>query len=164
MASDMFIQIKGIDGDSSDSKHAKWIEVLEFQHGVAQMTGGSASAQGTHAGGRADHQDFSFGKKLDSASPTLYAYCCDGKPIEEITFECCRAMGEKTVFYKIVFKESIIASVTNRGSRGEDLPSETVTIRYGEILWEYTPTDAKGGGKKGAAIKAGWSTFENKPV
>jgi type VI secretion system secreted protein Hcp len=166
MAYDAFIRIDGIKGDSTDSKHKDWIEVKGFSHELSQAAGGAHSAQGGHAGGRADHGDFQFSKRLDSASPLLHAYCCDAKPIPKIEFEMCRAQGEKICFMKYTFEDSIIAFVSPSGEpSGDDLlPDETVKVRYGKILWEYTPTDPKGGGKKGAAIKSGWDTFENKKI
>ena len=166
MACDMFIKIEGIKGDSSDSKHKEWIEVESFTHEIKQQTGGATSAQGTHAGGRADHGDFSFVKRLDSATPTIAKYVCDAKPITKIEFELCRAMGDKQCFMKYIFEDSILSHLAPQGtSKGDDLiPLEEVKIRYGVIKWEYTPTDARSGGKLGAATKAGWSTIENKPV
>ena len=62
MSFDGFCQIQGIKGDSTDSAHAEWIEIQAFSHQVNQNTGGAASAQGTHAGGRADHGDVSIVK------------------------------------------------------------------------------------------------------
>jgi len=164
MAVDMFLQIEGIKGDSSDSKHKDWIEVLQFEHKISQATGGAASAQGTHAGGRADHDDFQIVKRLDSATPVLALYVSNGKPIPKIVFEVCRAMGEKTCFMKYTFEDSIVCGVAPKGeAKGEDLlPLETVNFRYGAINFEYTPTDARSGGKTGPAIKSGWSTIENK--
>jgi type VI secretion system secreted protein Hcp len=75
-------------------------------------------------------------------------------------------MGEKTCFMKYNFEESIISKVSSAGrSEGADLiPLEEVEVRYGVIKWEYTPTEAKGGGKTGAAIKANWCTLTNKSV
>jgi type VI secretion system secreted protein Hcp len=166
MAVDMFLQIEGIPGDSTDSKHAKWIEILSYTHSIIQSSGGAASAQGTHAGGRADHSDFSVVKRLDSGSPVIAKYVCDAKPIPTITFELCRAMGEKTCFMKYILTDSIISSYRPSGhSQGEDMvPLEEISFRYGAIKFEYTPTDARTGGKTGAAIKSGWSTIENKPL
>ena len=163
---DCFLQIDGIDGDSTDDEHKKWIEVESFNHSVAQPVGGAMSAQGAHAGGRADHGDFSITKRMDSASPNLVLYCCNGKHIPNIKIELCRAMGDKTVFMTYTFKDSIIASVTASGSTdAEDpIPEEDVTFRYAQINWEYTPTDPTGGGKKGGAIKTGWSQLTNKQV
>ncbi len=166
MAVDMYLQIEGIKGDSTDSKHKDWIEILSYTHSLVQATGGAASAQGTHAGGRADHSDFSLVKRLDSASPVLFKFVCDAKPIPKITFELCRAMGEKTCFMKYTLEDSIVSSYRPSGhSAGEDMvPLEEIAFRYGSIKLEYTPTDARSGGKAGPAIKSGWSTIENKAV
>ena len=105
-------------------------------------------------------------KHLDSASPTISKFVCDGKHIPKIEFELCRAMGDKQCFMKYIFEDSIISGQKPQGtSKGEDLiPLEEVMVRYGAIKWEYTPTDPRSGGKVGAAIKAGWSTIENKAV
>ena len=164
MAYDMFLKIEGVDGDSSDSAHGKWIEVVSYSHGISQAPGGSLSGQGALTGGKADHQDFCITKRLDSASPTLALKVCSGEAIPEVTFELCRATGEKTTFMKYVFKNCIVALVAPSGAAsGEDpLPSEEVTFRYGEINWAYTPTSATG--KTGAAVEAKWSTMEDKAM
>lgn len=166
MSFDGYINIQGIKGDSTDAAHADWIEIQAFSHSVIQSTGGAASAQGTHAGGRADHKDFNIVKRLDSASTALFMHCCSAKPIPEIVIELCRAMGEKTVFMKYTLKDAIVSAVKPSGSsEGEDLiPLEEVSFRYGEIHLEYTPTDPRGGGKTGPGIMGAWSTFENKPL
>jgi type VI secretion system secreted protein Hcp len=164
MSWDMFMQIDGIKSDSTDDKHKQWIEVISYKNGVTQPVGGSVSAQGAHTGGRADHDDFIFTKRLDSATPILYQYCCTAKHIPNIKFELCRAMGDKTTFMVYTFKDSIIAGVhtTGTGAGNDPLPIEDVALKYGEIRWEYTPTDITGGGKKGATVQAGWSLMMNK--
>jgi len=166
MSYDMFLEIDGIKGDSADEKHKQWIEISSYSHHISQAVGGAISAQGVHTGGRADHGDFSVVHRLDSASPNLALYCCTGKHIPNVTFELCRAMGDKTVFMTYKFKDVIISSVSPAGSADTEdpLPMEEITIRYGQINWEYTPTDITGGGKKGAAVKSGWSTLMNKPM
>jgi type VI secretion system secreted protein Hcp len=163
MAFDGFMEIKGIKGDSTDMAHKDWIEIQAFRHSVTQSTGGAVSAHGTHAGGRADHGDFSIVKRLDAATAPLMLYCCNAKPIPEIKIELCRAMGEKTIFMEYTLKEVIVSAVCPSGStEGEDLiPLEEVNFRYGEIHLSYTPTDPRSGGKTGAAIRAAWSTREN---
>ena len=166
MAYDMFLNIDGIQGDSADSAHKKWIEVESYNHRISQPLGGALSAQGVHTGGRADHADFAVTKRLDSATPILCLHCCTGKHIPNVTFELCRAMGDKTTFMVYKFKDVIVASIAPSGSADTEdpIPMEEITFRYGEIHWEYTPTDIKGGGKKGAAIQAAWSALENKPM
>lgn len=166
MAYDMFLKIDGIQSDSEDDAHKKWIEVVSYSHRISQPLGGALSAQGVHTGGRADHADFAVTKRLDSATPTLNLYCCTGRHVQNIRFELCRAMGEKTTFMVYTFKDVIVASVSPSGSADTEdpIPMEEVTFRYGQINWEYTPTDIKGGGKKGAAVQTGWSALMNKPM
>ena len=166
MACDMFLKIQGIDGDSTDTAHEKWIEVSSYSHALSQAPGGALSAQGVHTGGRADHADFSILHRLDSASPALALHCCNGKHIPETELQLCRAMGEKTLFMKYTFKDVIIASVSPSGTADSEdpIPMEEITFRYGAIQWEYTPTDPTGGGKTGAAKQAGWSTLQNTPI
>ena len=166
MAYDMFLQIEGINGDSSDAGHKQWIEVQSYTHGIAQATGGAASAQGALTGGRADHQDFTITKLLDSATPNLALYCCKGTPITSIKLELCRAMGDKTTFMVYTLTDCVVSSVVPSGvSASEDLlPLEEVGFRYGAIQWAYTPTDPTGGGSTGGTIQQGWSTLENQPI
>lgn len=166
MAFDAFLQVQGIKGDSTDSAHKDWIEIQAFAHSVTQATGGAASAQGTHAGGRADHGDFSIVKRLDTASPPLFLHCCTAKPIPEVKVQLCRAMGEKTTFMEYIMKDVIVSAIRPSGSTaGEDLiPLEEVSFRYGEIRLSYTPTDPRSGGKTGPAVQAAWSTLENKAM
>lgn len=166
MAFDAYWQIEGIKGDSTDDAHPEWIEVDGFSHLIAQASAGGGSGRGSHAGGKADHGDFLIKKRLDASSPALFLHCSSGKHIPSATLEICRAMGEKTVFMKYTFKDLIISSVRPTGEAGstDTIPGEEVTVRYGEIHLEYTPTDPSGGGKTGGSIQAGWSTQTNKAV
>jgi len=164
MAFDMFLKVEGVKGESTDSIHKEWMEVMSFSHGLSQAPGGALSSEGALTGGRADHSDFSIVKRLDSASPTLAILLCRGSAIKEIVFELCRATGDKTTFMKYTFKNCIVSGYRPGGSGvGDDpLPLEEVSFRYGEIYYEYTPTSPTG--QKGAAVKAAWSTMENKSL
>ena len=70
MAVDMFMKVEGVDGESTDDAHDKWIEILSYSHGVSQPVSG-VSATGGRTGGRADFQDFTIVKTIDNATPDL---------------------------------------------------------------------------------------------
>ncbi len=162
---DMFAEIEGVQGDSTDSMHKDWIELVAYDHGLMQAAGGVGSAQGALTGGRVEHQLFTITKLLDKASPTLALLCCQGKHIPTIKVQLCRAMGEKTPFMLYTLSDCVLATVAVNGSGGTDqIPAESISVRYGSIKWEYTPTDPTGGGKTGASVQAGWSVLENKPL
>jgi type VI secretion system secreted protein Hcp len=159
MAVDMFLKIEGIDGESTDDKHTKWIEIDSYTHGVSQPVSG-ASRTGGRTGGRADFQDFTIVKTLDSATPDLHIYCSNGKHIPKIEIECCLATEDKHVFMKYTMEDVVISSISAGGSTHDVRPAETVAFAYGKIKWEYTPIDQTG--KPGAAASRNWDLEKNK--
>jgi len=163
MAYDAFLKIDGIDGESTDHKHSKWIEVLSFSFGVSQETSGSASSGGARTGERVDLSDFSIVKTVDAASPKLNLHCCNGKHIKSVTVEVCRATGDKQKYVEYKLDDVLITSVRIGGSAkgGESLPVEEVSFDPGKITFTYTSTDQKTG-KAGGDISFWHSKVENK--
>jgi type VI secretion system secreted protein Hcp len=158
---DTFIKIDGAEGESTDEKHKNWIEVLSFSHGITQPSAGSRSTSGAATAGRSDHQDFSFSKILDKASPKLNRFCCDGTHIKNIVVECCRATGDKQKYMEFKMSDVVVTSIVMGGGGG--VPTESVSLNYGQIIWTYTMTDHKTGKPTGDASE-GWSVIERKRV
>lgn len=149
MAFDAFIKIDGIDGESTDDKHAGWIEVISYSSGLTQSVSTTASSSGGASAERANFQDFSFTKQLDIASPALALACADGTHINEITVELCRAGTDKVKFMEYTLTNCIISGVSTNGVGDGDIPTETVTIDFGKIKWAYTQQKREGGGAAG---------------
>ncbi len=160
---DMFLEIDGVPGESTDDKHKEWIEILSFSHGVSQPGAGSLSTGGARTAERADHQDFSITKTLDKASPKLMLACNNGEHVGEVILVLRRAEGEKQQFMEYKLTDVIVSSVSVVGPAGEEilLPLEEVTFAYGRIEWTYTETDPVTGEPKGD-IKAYWDLVANK--
>jgi len=163
MGFDAFLKIDGIPGESTDSKHKDWIEILSYSHGVTQMAAGSASSGGARSAGRTDHADFSIVKTLDKASPVLALFASKGDHIKKVTLTLHRATGDKQEYMKYDMDNVLVTSVRPGGSSkgGEPLPLEEVSFNYDKITWEYTETDHKTG-KAGGKITKWWSLVENK--
>ena len=162
MAADNFLQIDGIKGESTDDAHKDWIEVLSFNSGVSQMASGSASTSGGGTTARADFQDFSIVKTMDSASPLIALACAEGRHIKEVKLELCRSGGDKVLYMEYKMTNCIISS-TSVGGGGGGEPTESVTFNFGKIEWTYTKqkrADGAGGGQ----IPAGWDLEANKKV
>ena len=160
MAVDMFIKIKGIDGESRDDKHKKEIDVLAWSWGLSQS--GSAHMGGGAGAGKVNVQDLSFTKYTDSATHALVLACCNGEHIEEAVFVVRKAGKEPLDYIKLTLTEVIVASVSTGGSGGEDRLTENVTLNFAKFKLEYTPQKADGTGD--AAKTAGWDIAENKKV
>src|SRR5579871_2569069 len=79
MASDMFLMLDGIKGESADDKHKGEIDIESFSWGLAQTGSGQ---RGTGSGtGKVDIADITIQKFVDKSSPTLALYCANGKHI-----------------------------------------------------------------------------------
>ena len=160
MASDTFLQIDGIKGESTDKDHKEWIEILSYNWGVSQMASASASSSGGGSTQRADFQDLSVVKELDTATPLLSQACWSGKHIDKVTLELNRAAGEKRETYMTYEMENVIISSVSVGGGGGGLPTESLTFNYGKLKTTYHKQARKGGGVAGK-IPTGWNLEEN---
>jgi type VI secretion system secreted protein Hcp len=155
---DGFIQIQGIEGESTDDKHPGWIEAIDFDLDIGQMVSRTASSAGGATAERADFSVFSFAKYLDKASPLLALACAAGTHIDKIVVELCRAGGEKVPFMRYEFANCMICSVSTSSDNG--FPVDNVSFNYGAIKWAYTQQKRSGGYAAGQ-VAAGWSLEKN---
>jgi len=162
MAVDNFLKIEGIKGESTDDKHKDWIEILSYNWGVSQMASAAASTSGGGTSQRADFQDLSIVKTLDSASPLLFKACATGSHIKEVKLELCRAGGDKLIYMEYTMNNVIISSLSTGGGGGGE-PTESVTFNYGKINLNYIKQAREGGGAAGN-VPAGWDLEANKPI
>jgi|SRR5271165_1557344 len=157
---DMFLKLDGVEGESSDQKHSKEVEILSFAFGATQP--GSAGHGGGAGIGKVQVQDFHFSKYYDKASPKLFEACCTGKHIPKVVLTCRKAGGDQQEYLKVTMSEAIVSSLQNSGSGGDTLPSESVTLNFSKIEIEYKAQDEKGG--LTGVVKAGWDLSKNVKV
>ncbi len=159
MPADDFLKIGDIKGESTDDKHKEWIEILSYNWGVSQMASASASSSGGGTTQRADLQDLSIVKLLDSATPLLFLACAKGEHIDEVKVELCRAGGDKLTYMEYTMNNVIISSVSTGGGGGGE-PTESVTFNYGKIKLNYIKQQRAGGGG-GGNVPACWDLETN---
>ncbi len=157
MAMDIFMKIEGTKGESKDSKHGGEIEVLAWSWG---MSNSGSMHSGTGGGaGKANVQDVSFTKYVDSSSAALMLFAMNGKHIPKANL-VVRKAGEKPLEYlKIEMTDVIVTSLSTGGSGGEDRLTENVALNFAKVKVEYFAQDEKGAGK--AAGETGWDIRGN---
>jgi type VI secretion system secreted protein Hcp len=164
MSFEAYIKIDGIEGESTDSKHEGWIELLGYDHSAAQPTSGSESSGGYLTTGKVELSKFKLVKTIDLATPVIYKHCTNATPIPTITMEVCRAAGDKEVYYTVVLTNCVVTSIQNggtaKGAKASPLPIETVEVGYAEIKWTYTQTD-HATGAQGGVTEASWNVTTN---
>jgi len=158
-AFDAFLKIEGVPGEATATGHKDEIDIESFSMGVARtvVTGGG----GTQTG-RPQFTDISFSHQLDKASPLLMLRCAQGTVIPTAVLTC-RTVGAASslVFYKITLTDVIVTSVSVGGASGGDRPTETFSLNYARIEWEYIPQLPTGG--SGTPVRASWNIPANTP-
>ena len=84
MVTDFFIKIDGVDGESNEKSHTKWIEVIDFSHGSVQNI---ALGKAHEVSGRGQFTPFTFTHVVDKATPKLQNYCMTGQKINKEEFQ-----------------------------------------------------------------------------
>jgi len=166
MAFDTFMFFTGgtpqIKGETQDTTYAakNAFEIFSFSLGASNpVTIGSAT--GGMGAGKVSLSSFNFMKKTDSSSPTMFQACAQGVHYPTVQVDLRKAGGSKPVVYlSYEFKECMIESIQWSGSSGgDDTPSESVSMAYGELTINYTPQKADG--TQGTLVTAKWDQVKN---
>ena len=158
MAVDAFLKLGDIKGESTDSKHHDWIEVLSYSFGVSNT--GTMAFGGGGGAGKAEASDFSFMHQYDRASPVLFTKCAEGAHIPMAQLDVVRAGKEQQTFLVIKFENVMISSAQVSGSSEE--PVDSISFAFGKIAIEYKQQNPDG--SVGAPTEGGWDFEKNKPV
>ena len=145
MAFDAFLKIDGVKGESVDKTHKDEIVIESFSWGVANSGAGYAGSAG-RATGKSSPSDFSIVKKIDKASPDLFAACASGKHTKEMLVTLRKAGGTPLEYLTYKFSDVMVSSYQAGGSSGGDLPVESISFNYAKVEIKYTPQDSKGAG------------------
>ncbi|MDK2126548.1 Hcp family type VI secretion system effector [Parachitinimonas caeni] len=162
MASDIFLKIEGVQGESIDAAHSNEIEVLSFNWGMAQ---GSSMHTGTGGGsGKISVEDVTFTHFIDKSSPILIQHCFSGKHLPKAELTVRKAGNTPLDYFKVIMTDVMVTSVTAGGSNADgQRVVETVGLSFSKVEIEYQP-QGKDGAAQGGKVKSGWDIKANKQV
>ena len=160
MAVDMFLKITDVKGESKDSANPDQCEIESFSWGATQL---GTSSHGTGAGGgKVSMNDFHFVMRNNSASPTLFLFCANGKHLKEAKLTCRKAGGAQNNFLVVVMSDVLISSYQTGGSSGGEVPMDQISLNYSKIEIDYLAQKADGStvsaGKKSWDLKTNLGT------
>jgi type VI secretion system secreted protein Hcp len=157
MASDYFLKIDGIDGESHDAKHKGEIDIQSFSLGVTQPH--TAPGGGGAGAGKASFQDIHFTKAHDKSSPLVFLKCAGGDHIPKVVLTARKAGTDQQEYLKWVLEDCFISSFQAGGHGSADV-SDQFSIAYSKIDHEYK--EQKPDGTLGGSVKHGWDVKANK--
>jgi type VI secretion system secreted protein Hcp len=123
MSIDVYLQIDGIKGESTDTAHVGWIEVTSAQMGVRQPKSATASTGGGHTAERCEHKSIALTKIADLSSPILMQTCSAGRTIPKARLEFMRADGDgvPVKYYEVELDNVLIGSMDQVVHEGSGL-------------------------------------------
>jgi type VI secretion system secreted protein Hcp len=145
MALDMFINMGAtIKGESRDKAQGPKgdIDVLAWSWGMSQS--GTTHTGGGGGAGKANFQDVSFTKYVDSATNALMTALAKGSHIPKCVLLVRKAGEGQQRYIEITMEECLVTSLSTGGSGGEDRLTENVTLNFAKVKFSYAPQDAKG--------------------
>lgn len=161
MSTAIFLKIDTIDGESSDSKHQKWIELEHISFGVANHARIADSGKRKITMATADFRTIDCRKTMDSSSIKLLSAVAQGTTFKSIKLEICTMIkGIIHPYAAVDLDECAISAVHETCSKGGAYPEEQFTITYSKIKWTFTSIndDGSAGSKVGPE---GWDLLQN---
>lgn len=159
-ASDIYLKIEGIPGESAAADHKGEIEVLSWSLGASQPAsprfGGSAAAgratQGAPAAPPQGPGAITVSKSYDPSSAKLMQACAQGKHFPKATLSVRKAGGGQQEYMTYELENVMISSYSlsaqGGASGGGDRPMESLSLNYTKITYKTTDDGAKSGAPK----------------
>jgi type VI secretion system secreted protein Hcp len=138
-ASDIFVKIGDIKGESNDDKHKDWIDVLAWSWGVS----GRIPAVTPGAVQRSCTQPLVITKVVDKATPLLFVNTVLNNTIRDTTLSVRKQDSSSSVDYLVIkFNDVFISSVKSRANKESELLTEDVTLGFTSATITFTPQDS----------------------
>ena len=157
---DYFLKLDGIEGESTNAKHAGWLDVDSWSWGenqpVQPATGSGASV------GKVHFQDFRFTTRVSKASPKLFLACASGQHLKQAQLVGVKAGKTKQEFLTWTFSDVLVTAYETGGAEGSDAPFDSVSMNFSKATVAYKAQKADG--SLDNAVTAGWDAKTNKKV
>ncbi len=156
-ATDMFLKIPGVDGESRDSSHKDEIDVLSWSWGMS-------NSGSTHSGGGAgiaSFKDVALTKWLDKSTPKLMTHVSNGAHLPSAVLTVRKAGSEPVEYYTLTMTDVIVTSLSTGGSGGEDRLTENVSLNFARVKATYIQILTTGPTED--PVEYDWNIAENSP-
>lgn len=150
------MQVDGIPGDSTVVDHKNWIDLASYQQGMNV----GINIAGIVEVSPPSFSEINLSKSLDKSSVPTALKLNSGKPVPKIVIEFLTASPKPVAYYRITLTDAYFT--THSTSSGGDRPSESLSVFYSTILWEYYPIDINGA--QGTVIRGGWNVITKKAI
>jgi type VI secretion system secreted protein Hcp len=156
---DVFLDLDGIPGDSTDAQHKNQIDILTYTQSFKNTAAPSSTGTGGGAG-KVTCGDITVMKNIDKSSPLLIKAVTTGQHIKTgvLTF---RTVGAHEINYYVVsLKDVVITEIDQTDQSSSARIFEKVTFSATDFAFKFTPFMATG--KAGTPISFEFNCAANK--
>ena len=146
-----FMQLKGIEGEATDKGHEKWVLIESMRSAIHRsITDGARDMERVR--GKTKLPDAIVVRQLDKSSTKLEEACANGTFYEQAQIHLCTTVGNaQEPYLKYTLHDVILTSYSFHGNAdSQPRPSESLTLGYTKVEWEYIQIDPKTGKKLGS--------------
>lgn len=143
-----FAKYEGVDGESMDANHDKWIDVLSLDWGAHKPGGGSTGQ--SRRRGAAVVEDMVLTIEYEKAAPKLLEKCLRGEVVPKLEIELTATYGgARATYLKYELKNVMVTSYQTNASGNDEAGPPTVVVgnNFEEIKVTYTEYDDAGSSK-----------------
>ncbi|MGP2447677.1 Hcp family type VI secretion system effector [Pantoea stewartii subsp. indologenes] len=158
MAIDIFLKIDGIEGESQNANHKKWIDVLSFDWGAQQP--GNMAVGGGGGAGKVNYRDLTVEALIDKATPALVKYCASGKHLSKVQLSVCKAGGQEVEYTRITLEDVLVTQTDFTGVGHASTLGMQYSFQASKVALEYWEQASQG--TKAASVQMGWDIKQNK--
>ncbi len=144
----VFAKYDGFDGESKDTNHDKWIDVLSIDWGIHKPSGGAKGQARRRS--NAVVEDIKLTIEYEKASPKLMEKCLKGEVIPKLELEqTANYGGARATYLRYELKNVMVTSYQTNASGNDEAGPPTVTVgnNFEEIKVTYTEMSDDGSSK-----------------
>ena len=145
---DLFLEIDGIPGESADSTFKGQIDLDGW--GWQASNSGSMHQGGGGGSGKSSFSDLSCQMRVSKATPKIFEHIALGTHIPKAVLRARKAGGKQEVYLTITMEDLLISSYSTGGSGGDMMGSDSLSMNFAKVTYEYKEQDDKG--QVGSAI------------
>ena len=131
----IYVQIQGIDGDATHSKHEKWLDIDSMQWGVGRAimtpTGSAANREASEP----SVSEVTLTKSMDSSSAQLLQEVCTGHETKLVKIDLVTTGNPGDTYLKYELHNCLVSGYSV--STGGDRPAESVSLNFTKIKMLY---------------------------
>ena len=156
----IFAKYDGVDGESADANHDKWIDVLSIDWG-SHKPGGGATGQSRRRGG-VIVEDMRLTMEYEKSTIKLLEKLNKGKVIPKLEIEQTATYGgSRATYLKYELTNVQITSFdVNASGNDESPPMVTIANNFEKYKVTYTEYDSEG--NKGGNAETTWKVEKGK--